>query len=359
MPPSALFRPIALSVFSALALAACSEDAATPSAVVDPGLETLVVAPVSAPRERSWDGVVQAVNQATLAAQTGGRIVELPFDVNDVVQAGDVVARLTDVEQRSGRAQAEAALRAARAQVVEADADQRRFADLAERQLVARSQLDQATARRDAARAALAAAEAGVKQAGEQVDYTVVRAPYAGLITERHVEIGETVGPGQPLVSGLSLGQLRVEVQVPQADLAAIRQHRSAVLRLADGRDVDAREVVVFPAANPQTHSFTVRVELPEMDTGLQPGNTVKVRFKLGDTERLLVPISTLVRRGEIVAVYVVSPEGRVGMRQVRSGSVFGDRIEILAGLSPGESVALAPDAALQAQRLAAEAAND
>lgn len=359
MPIFFSLRPFAVGLSAALALAACSSDAEAPAPAAGSALETMAVAKVIAPRERSWDGVVQAVNQATLAAQTGGRIVELPFDVNDVVQAGDVVARLTDVEQRSGRAQAEAALRAARAQVVEADADQRRFADLAERQLVARSQLDQATARRDAARAALAAAEAGVKQAGEQVDYTVVRAPYAGLITERHVEIGETVGPGQPLVSGLSLGQLRVEVQVPQADLAAIRQHRAAVVRLADGRDIEAREVVVFPAANPQTHSFTVRVELPEMDTGLQPGNTVKVRFKLGDTERMLVPISALVRRGEIVAVYVVSPEGRVGMRQVRSGEVFGDRIEILAGLSAGEAVALAPDAALQAQRRAAAETTD
>ncbi|MFN7294405.1 MAG: efflux RND transporter periplasmic adaptor subunit, partial [Lysobacteraceae bacterium] len=333
--------PLAVVLVAALALSACSgggDDRAAPTG--DPSLATVVVAPATAARERSWDGVVQAVNQATLAAQTAGRVVELPFDVNDVVKAGDVVVRFTDVEQRSGRAQAEAALRAARAQAAEADADQRRIADLAGRQLVARSQLDQATARRDAARAALAAAEAGVKQAGEQVEYTVVRAPYSGLVTQRHVEIGETVAPGQPLVSGLSLGQLRVEVQVPQADIAAIREHKAATVRLADGRDVEAREVIVFPAANPQTHTFTVRVELPEMETGLQPGNTVKVRFKLGEAERLLVPATALVRRSEIAAVYVVSADGRVGLRQIRVGEVFGDRVEVIAGLASGEAIA-------------------
>lgn len=350
---------LAAALVAALALSACSspEDGADP--VRDPGLQTFAVAPATAARERSWDGVVQAVNQATLAAQTAGRVVELPFDVNDVVKAGDVVVRFTDVEQRSGRAQAEAALRAARAQAAEAEADQRRIADLAGRQLVARSQLDLATARRDAARAALAAAEAGVKQAGEQVDYTVVRAPYSGLVTQRHVEIGETVAPGQPLVSGLSLGQLRVEVQVPQADIAAIREHKAATIRLADGRDVEAREVIVFPAANPQTHTFTVRVELPEMETGLQPGNTVKVRFKLGEAERLLVPATALVRRSEIAAVYVVSAEGRVGLRQIRVGEVFGDRVEVIAGLATGEAVALDPVAALVAQRAAREAADE
>lgn len=351
--------PLAAALVAVLTLSACSgSDEAAPVAR-DPGLQTLAVAPATAARERSWDGVVQAVNQATLAAQTAGRVVELPFDVNDVVKAGDVVVRFTDVEQRSGRAQAEAALRAARAQAAEAEADQRRIADLAARQLVARSQLDQATARRDAARAALAAAEAGVKQAGEQVDYTVVRAPYSGLLTERHVEIGETVAPGQPLVSGLSLGQLRVEVQVPQADIAAIREHKTATVRLADGRDVAAREVIVFPAANPQTHTFTVRVELPEMETGLQPGNTAKVRFKLGEAERLLVPATALVRRSEIAAVYVVSPEGRVGLRQIRVGEVFGDRVEVIAGLVPGEAVAIDPVAALVAQRAARETADE
>ncbi|GMV30043.1 MAG: hypothetical protein AMXMBFR59_21680 [Rhodanobacteraceae bacterium] len=358
-----MHRPALPLSFAALAaallLAACSGEPKAPPAPRDPGLQTQVVAPAIVARERSWDGVVQAVHQATLAAQTAGRVVELPFDVNDYVQAGEVVVRFTDVEQRSGRAQAEAALRAARAQAAEADAEYRRIADLAARQLVARSQLDQVTARRDAARASLAASEAAVKQAGEQVDYTVVRAPYSGLLTQRHVEVGETVRPGQPLVSGLSLGQLRVEVQVPQADIAAIRQHKSAVVRLADGRDIAAREVIVFPTANPQTHTFTVRVELPETETGLQPGNTVKVRFKLGETERLLVPATALVRRSEIAAVYVVSAKGHIVLRQIRPGDVFGDRVEVIAGLVPGDAIALDPVAALAAQRAAREAANE
>ena len=351
--------PLGIALVAAFVLSACTADDAGTPAVRDPGLATMVVAPSVEPRERRWDGVVQAVNQATLAAQTGGRIVALPFDVNDVVQAGDVVARFTDVEQRSGRAQAEAALRAARAQAAEAEADQRRLADLAARQLVARSQLDQATARRDATRAALAAAEAAVAQAGEQVDYTVVRAPYAGIITERHVEVGETVSPGQPLLSGLSLGQLRVEAQVPQADLAAIREHKAATVRLADGREIAAREVIVFPATDPRSQTATVRVELPETETGLQPGNLVGVRFKLGDAERLMVPDTAVVRRSEIVAVYVVSPEGRIGLRQIRVGEASGGRIEVIAGLAAGETLALDPVAALVAQRAAREAADE
>lgn len=350
---------LALAVLAALSLSACGTEpsASTPPATT--GLATLTMKAEPAARERTWDGVVQAVNRATLAAQTAGRVVELPFDVNDVVKAGDVVVRFTDVEQRSGRAQADAALKAAQALAAEAQADQQRIAGLAERQLVSRQQLDQANARRDAARASLAAAQAGVRQAGEQVDYTVVRAPYSGLITERFVQVGETVRPGQPLVAGLSLNQLRVEVQVPQADIAAIREHKSAVVRLADGRDIAAEKLIVFPYADANSHTFTVRLELPEVETGLQPGNAAKVRFKLGEAERLLVPVSALVSRSEVQGVYVVSAEGRVLLRQVRSGHVFGDKIEVLAGLSAGDVVALDPVAALAAQRKAKEASGE
>lgn len=340
-------------------LTSCGREQAEPVVPPAPPLQTLVIAPQLVARERSWEGVVQAVQQATLAAQTAGRVVELPVDVNDYVQTGDVLVRFTDVQQRSGRAQAAAGLRAARAQSAEADAEYRRIADLAARRLVARSQLDQTTARRDAARAALAAAEAGMEQAGEQVDHTVVRAPYPGLVTQRHVEVGETVVPGQPLISGLSLGQLRVEVQVPQADIASIRRHKAARVRLPDGRDLEAREVVVFPAANPQTLAATVRIELPESETRLMPGNTVKVLFRLDQEERLMLPLAALVRRGEIAAVYVVSSGGGVVLRQVRTGKVVDDKVEVLAGLVPGEAIALDPVAALGAQRARRGAADE
>src|SRR3546814_18515995 len=80
-----------------------------------PGLAALTVQPASAPRERIWDGVVEAVNQATLSAQTGGRVLELPYDVNDYVPAGAVVVRFPADEPQSGQRRAQAALAAAQA----------------------------------------------------------------------------------------------------------------------------------------------------------------------------------------------------------------------------------------------------
>jgi RND family efflux transporter MFP subunit len=243
--------------------------------------------------------------------------------------------------------QAEAMLSAAQATAAEAEAEFRRVSELVQRQLVSKAQLDAATARRNGAKAQLAAAQAQLREAGEQVDYTVVRAPYSGILTERHVQVGETVRPGQALVSGLSLDQLRVQVRVPQSDIAAIREQGKARVLLGDGRSVDASQVIVFPYADPASHSFTVRLELPQIETGLQPGAIVKVSFALGQSERLSVPLTALVQRSEIRGVYVVTEDGRVGLRQIRIGHRHGDRIEVLAGLKIGERIAADPLAAM------------
>lgn len=339
-----------LPVLAALALSACG-GAAPPAdiAAAAPALDAFVVEPERAPRERIWDGVVEAVNQATLSAQTAGRVLELPYDVDDYVPAGAVVVRFTDVEQQAGQRQARAQLAAAQAAFREAQADFERISGIYERRLVAKAQLDAATARRDAARAALDAADAAARSSAEQVDYTVIRAPYSGIVVRRHVQVGEAVRPGQPLISGLSLGQLRVQVDVPQSDIAAIRERRAAALVLdAGARRIAAREVVAFPYADPQTHTFKVRIELPEAETGLHPGMTVKVAFAVGETERLLVPDTALVRRGEVSGVYVVDAAGAT-LRQVRLGHRFGERWEVLSGLTAGERVASDPLAATRA----------
>jgi len=338
-----LTRTLATSALAALFLAACGSEPNVSAPAPPVGFETITVAPRTSARERSWDGVVEAVNQATLSAQTRGRVLELPFDVNDYVEAGQVVVRFTDVEQVSAQRQASASLSAAQANYTEAESAFRRTEELVAKQLLARATLDQARARRDAARAALESARAGVSEAGEQVDYTVIRAPYSGILTQRHVEVGESVQPGQPLVSGLSLQQLRVNVEVPQSDVAALREHGTATVVLPGGGRLEADQIIVFPYADPGTHSFKVRVELPEAETGLQPGMTVKVAFKTGEARHLWIPTAALVTRSEVTAVYVVGDDNRVVLRQVRLGHRRDDEVEVLAGLAEGERIAADP----------------
>lgn len=335
-----------------LGLAACGEPSTPAAAVAEPvpPLATAVVAVKRLPRELRLDGVVEALQQSTVSAQTHARVVELPVDVGDVVEQGQVIARLRDVDARARSGGAQAALAAARAQLTEAELSYQRTRDVWERKLIARAQFDRAEAQYKAAAAQVAAAEAAAREAGEGLDYTVLRAPYAGIVLQRHVEVGEVATIGTPLLTGVSLAHLRVAVDVPEQAIAAVRRERQARVLLTDGRWLPASALRIPPGANSQTHSFRVLVELPEAVAGLFPGTLLKVAFASGETQAVVVPVTALARRGEVSGVYVLDADGRLSLRYLQLGSATAEgEVAVLSGLSAGEKLALDPVRAAQA----------
>jgi len=315
--------------------------AANTIAADTPPLETVPVTLGTTAVERVFDGTVEAVHQATVSAQTAGRIQEVNFDVDDFVEAGSVLIRFTDVEQKTGLQRAQADLAGSRARAVEATEEYTRAQNLKERGLGSQRDLDRALAARESAMATVASAESAVVAARQQLEYTVVRAPYAGIVTRRHVEVGETVSSGQPLISGLSLEKLRVTVDLPQQVALQVRREPRAVV-LTESERIVPEKITIFPVADPQTNTFRVRLEMPDGQFGLFPGMFVKAAFETGAAERLLIPAMAVVQRSEVTAVYV-SANGDVRLRQVRIGHPFEDQVEVLAGLEAGEQVALDP----------------
>ncbi|MBS0394790.1 MAG: efflux RND transporter periplasmic adaptor subunit, partial [Proteobacteria bacterium] len=249
----------------------------------------------------------------------------------------------------------EAALVGARARAAAAQTNSGRVADMYQRKVVSKAQYDQALANRESATARLTAAEAGLSSAREGVGYTEITAPYAGVVTKRLVEVGELVTPGRPLIAGLSLRDLRVSLNVPQTIVGAVRRIGKAAIYTGDHR-VEATKITIFPEAAAPSSTFRARVDLPPNAAELSPGMYIKVGLVVGETERLLVPVSALVRRSEVTGIYVVNDKtGTTELRYLRTGHRFGDRVEILAGLAAGERVATDPVAA--AARRAAPAA--
>ena len=315
--------------------------------------------PKTAPVERSelqetlvLDGVIEAVQQSTVSAQTSGTVQRLPFDVDDSVVAGDLIVQLDDSEQRARVNQAQGGRDEARAALEDARQQFDRIEAVHERGLVSRQEFDRAKNNLAGAKARLERAEAALAEAREQLSYTRIIAPYGGILTERHVEIGESVSPGQPLLSGLSLEQLRVVVDLPQqyADLA--RRERQAQVTLADGRVLETGAMTFYPYANPATHTFRLRMRLNEPNGSLFPGMLVKVGVPVAAREALWIPASSLVRRSELRAVFVLDDQGRPRLRQVRTGTQQEDRLEILAGLSEGEQIVIYPSELVGTDRL-------
>ncbi|MCW8978502.1 MAG: efflux RND transporter periplasmic adaptor subunit [Marinobacter sp.] len=333
---------VSLALLSAMAQAQSSERALMSETVERSLLQETV----------HLDGVIEAVQQSTVSAQTSGTVRSLPFDVDDSVAAGDLIVQLEDSEQRSRLRQAEAGLEEAEAALADAGQRFERIEAVHERGLVSRQEFDQARNNLAAARARVERAGAAVSEAREQLSYTRVLAPYGGILTERHVEVGEAVNPGQPLLSGLSLELLRVVVDLPQKYAELARTERQAQVTLADGRVLETGEMTFYPYANPQTHTFRLRMRLSEPNGSLFPGMLVKVSVPVASREALWVPASSLIQRSELRAVFVVDDQDQLRLRQVRTGVRDNGRLEILAGLSEGERVVANPSVLVGSDRL-------
>jgi RND family efflux transporter MFP subunit len=178
-----------------------------------------------------------------------------------------------------------------------------------------------------------------------------VTAPYAGVVSSIAAEVGDMAVPGKPLVTVYDPAALRVVAAVPERYVPLMKRGAAVKLELPgasdDARSQIARSVVVLPTRDPASHTVQVRLELAPR-VPLAPGAFARAYFPLTTAEEgaLTIPLSAVVRRTELTAVYVAAADGRFHLRQVRLGRVSGDRVVVLAGLSAGERVALDPVAA-------------
>jgi RND family efflux transporter MFP subunit len=299
-----------------------------------------------------FDGTVQAVRQTAIAAQVSGAVVALDVKAGDTVKAGQVLARLDARAAQQTAAVSDAQLLAARAAQEAADREFERQKQLFAQNYISRAALERAEAQHKSARAEVAAQLAGVGAARATSGFYVVKAPYAGVIADVAVVLGDMAMPGRPLMTLYDPAVLRVSVNVPQS--AAGRLGDDAVVQLeiaglpAERQPVRATKLRVLPTADPATHTVEIRLDLPAGLRGAKPGMFARAWLPtptVGEG-RLYVPKQALVRRAELDGVYVIGSDGRPSLRQVRVGQSVGADLEVLAGLSAGERVALDPQAA-------------
>lgn len=277
------------------------------------------------------EGVIEAVRQATVAAQVAGRVMEVRAEIGQKVNAGDLLMRIDAREATQAAAAAEA-------QLAQAKANYTRNKNLFSQKFVSANALDKAEADYKAALANAAASGAGASHAA-------VTAPIAGIIAARETELGEMAALGKPLITVFDPRSLRVIATVPQYKLAEIRKTRRARLEFPEtGGWQDISRLEILPTADARSHTVTVRLYLPENIENVIPGMAVRVHFAVGAGKKLTVPARAVIRRGEVTAVYVVDGDKPARLRQVRLGETMGNgELEVLAGLSGGETVSLTP----------------
>jgi RND family efflux transporter MFP subunit len=274
-------------------------------------------------------GTVQARKRAALSARVPASVTELPYQEGQRVQAGAVVVRLDDAALRAAVAAAEAGLAAA-------ESDLARTKALLEKGAATPRELEQMTAAASGARAQLTGAKDGLS-------YAALRAPFAGRIASRRVNLGDVVSPGTPLIEIEGDGGLEVRAAV-ESGLAATLRPGATLKASVDGqhRPLPATVTAVAPSGDPTTHRFEVKADLPGAP-GLRAGLFARLLVPgVAADPRLAVPAAALFERGGLVGLFVVA-DGRARLRWVAAGARDGDLVEIRAGVEAGERVVLEP----------------
>lgn len=294
------------------------------------------------------DGVIQPVRQSTISAQANGRVATLLVRAGDRVRAGQLLASIDDRETQTGVQRSQAQLAQAQAELRNAQAHFDRTRDLQAKGFVSAAALDAAESQLKGALAGRDQAGAGARQSALAQGFTRVSAPYDGWVLQTHVEAGDLALPGKPLLTLYAPLPIRAVVQVPVSRGAEARA-AGAVEVLLPGGAAGAQWVrpvsrSTVPTADPVSQTIEWRLELAsEATKALLPGQQVRVRFAAGRANRTVMPGAAVLRRGELTAVYVVAGKGFV-LRAVRLGADHGDDgVEVVAGLTAGEQVALDP----------------
>ncbi|MEO8859546.1 MAG: efflux RND transporter periplasmic adaptor subunit [Burkholderiaceae bacterium] len=313
-------------------------------------LQTALVQSDNASDRTAYDGVVQAVRSTVIASQVPGAVVALDVKAGDRVRAGQVLLRLDARVAEQTASAGSAQVQAARANQQVASREFERQKQLFQQGYISQAALDRAEATFKATQAEALAQLSTAGAAQTQSGLYVVKAPYAGVVSDVAVVLGDMALPGRPLLAIYDPAALRVSVALPQTVAARLQLGQPLQVELpgAGSGRIAAAQAQLLPSADAATHTQELRLNLPAGLLEVAPGMFARAWLPATDRAgaRLYVPAQTIVRRAELTGVYVVDDAGRPLLRQVRLGRRDTARVEVLSGVSAGERVALDPQAA-------------
>jgi len=343
-------RRAGLALCTLALLTACQRSVEVPAPEIRP-VRTITVAMRDASGLVTLTGTVQAQTEIDESFRIDGRLIERTVNIGDVVKPGQLLARLDPQNEESGVQAARAQLAAANAQLVEARNNFVRMRDLVAEDAVSRSTFDQAQSLLKTAEAQVEAVQAQVNLSQNRLSYTRLFATAAGVVTARGPDPGEVVSAGRMVVQvareGARDAVFGVSAQIK--DMAPKNPDITIALTADPKVTAAGRVREVAPRADPITGTFEVRVKLLNPPATMRLGSTVTASMRTPATTGIDIPASALVRTDGKAAVWVVDPKAlTVSMRTVEVRAQDTERVQVGAGLKPGDLVVTAGVQALR-----------
>lgn len=296
-------------------------------------------------------GNVEPYASAPIFARTSGYLRRFYVDLGAHVARGALLAEIETPEVDRQLEQARANLAVAEANLATSEATAKRYTDLASTKAVSRLEIDTAVGTARANRATVEANRANVRQLEQQVKFAQIRAPFAGVITQRNTDVGDLIDAGSSATPGTALFQiaktdeLRVYVRVPEPFAQAVRGKTPAALPVTmtvtgmPGAAFPGKLVRTADAIDPATRTLLVEISVANPTGAVFSGAFAQVELQVPAAHPTFVlPVETLLFRREGLQVATVR-DGRVVMKRIVPGRDFGDRIEVVEGVAAGDRV--------------------
>jgi len=290
---------------------------------------------------KSFPGNVESNSQASLSTIVMGTVTDVSVSVGQRVNQGEILARIKDDQIRAKKMQLEANMVQAKANLENTEKNYNRIKNLYSEESATSKELDDISTMYDIAKANVEALEASLREVNEMLEYTVIRAPFDGIVSRKFVSAGDMAAPGHPIVAIADPGTLKITANVPATWISKISEGDSVTVSVS-AADIDAANAVLSAVSNagdPMSRQYSIEARMTDSNIAsrLKPGMFAEVNIRSEASESLYISSSALVRRGQLTGIYTVSDENRTVLRWVRTGKSAGNTIEILTGLTPGE----------------------
>lgn len=306
-------------------------------------VEVAAVEAAASSRELRFSGVLRAERRARLAFTQSGRIVARPVELGDRVVAGQLLARLDDLENENAAAGAEATLAELAARRAQAERDAARVQELVAAKAATTEEVEKTATALDALRASEASARARLQETRRRLGESRLLAPFAATVTDLPHEAGEYVGAGAPIVVLSGDGGLEVEVEVPESVVGqvAVGDATRIVLPLA-GREVGGTVRSVGRAGSTASRLFPILVAV-DGGEGMVAGMTAELVLRLGSGAAMAVPVEAVInpggRRPALFRLVDGDDGPRVEKVEVAVGALVGDRVIVDGAIAIGDRV--------------------
>lgn len=332
------------SLIVVLMFVACGSDA--PSKMVQNSPVSVNVAKVSSTTEgylSAGSGQITSVNSASLSTRMMGFVERIPIAVGQKVGKGQLLVSIKNADLQAKKAQVEASIIEAKAGFQNAEKDYQRFVNLFEKSSASQKELDDMTSHYEMAKARYEAAQQMRNEVDAQFAYANIRAPFAGVVTNIHIDEGTMANPGIPLISIEAPGSFEVEAKVAENAINQLKVGKEAkVFVKAIDTNVKGTLTELSSSAQFSGGQYIAKVILEKPPANIRSGMFASISFPIGNQKKhiskVTVPKSVIVRQGQLSGIYTVGPENTAILRWLRLGESMGDEVEVLSGLTHDET---------------------